>query len=125
MQPQTLGDGQHDLAMGHGQYRTSSATCRAVSSVRFLVAGRAGATLLAGIGHEHLVPANRRSECVRTLRADRRSGERRSPCPRKGCPKARGKNGYEDFVVQDFEFEAHNHPVEERGAVRATASVRS
>jgi hypothetical protein len=56
VQPQTLGDGQHDLPVGDGRTDLLGHVNRGQQGA-FLVAGRTHAALLAGEGHEHLVVA--------------------------------------------------------------------
>ena len=58
VQSQTLGDREDHLPVRDGK-QTSSATCRAVSKVRFWWQEGAGAALLAGKGDKHLVLAAR------------------------------------------------------------------
>jgi NAD(P)-dependent dehydrogenase (short-subunit alcohol dehydrogenase family) len=52
--PQPFGDGQHDLPVRDGSTHVFGHVDRGQQGA-FLVAGRAGAALLAGEGHEHLV----------------------------------------------------------------------
>ena len=56
VQPQAFGNGEHDLAMRHGRTNIFGHVQRG-DERPLLVARRAGATLLAGEGHEHLVLA--------------------------------------------------------------------
>jgi hypothetical protein len=72
MQPQTLGDGQHDLPVGDRRAdlfghvdRGQQRPCK--HGARFLVAGGTGAALLAGKGHEHLVVAVRAADAGEAL----------------------------------------------------------
>jgi len=66
VQPQTLGDGQHDLPVGDGRTDLLGHVNRGQQGP-FLVAGGAGAALLAGEGHEHLVVAVRAADAGETL----------------------------------------------------------
>ena len=61
MQPEAFGDGQHDLPVGDGSTDVFGHVDGGQQGA-FLVAGGAGAALLAGKGHEHLVVAVRAAD---------------------------------------------------------------
>ena len=66
VQPQAFGDGQHDLPMGDRRANLFRHVDRRQQGP-FLVAGRAGAALLAGEGDEHLVVAVRAADAGEAL----------------------------------------------------------
>ena len=72
MQPQTLGTGRQRLTVGDGVQHASATWIEvgapgAPGRGPFLVAGRAGAALLTGKGHEHLVLAVRAADARKAL----------------------------------------------------------
>ena len=66
VQPQTFGDGQHDLPVRDGSTDLFGHVDGGQQGA-FLVAGGAGAALLAGKGHEHLVVAVRAADAGEAL----------------------------------------------------------
>ena len=66
VQPQTFGDGQHDLPVGDGKTDLFGHVDGGQQGA-FLVAGGAGAALLAGKGDEHLVVAVRAADAGEAL----------------------------------------------------------